>query len=437
MSRTSWKVIMITPFRLSALLVLLYSTGIPVGENEIAAAEDSTQDSVMRGDADLVEEYGGQQGMFPGVNTYSRSLVRQLPVDRGWTYNSPIDKSIKNLFQNSKLRLDYLHWSVEGPDNVLLSAPILGVPDPTQPTAVFDRETGIARGRGVALQYTDRSMDTNGMRGTLEFALPEGSLEWNVWGLFKNKSILPTDSIYALQDNEIPPDDLVVVVNFNKDGELASNTNVFDVGYEVGMNTEIVGTGVNYILDPYLPGDGFHMQPLFGFRVISLREAMNQVGVDSGGGLTGTDTARTATIYSKVENRVFGPSIGARAEYKNSRFSIGAEPKFTFGFNRNTNQVATDQLFKSTDPRYVTVDKNNEFSPTFQLSLYAKVNVNEHLRCFIGYDYLFIGQISRAFNIIDYNESPTSGEEASGTRVRDDNSDFSTDGITAGIELVW
>ncbi len=61
---------------------------------------------------------------------------------------------------------------------------------------------------------------------------------------------------------------------------------------------------------------------------------------------------------------------------------------------------------------------------TFQLSVYAKLNVNEHLRCFVGYDFLFIGQISRAYNVIDYNESPTSGEEATGTRVRQDNSDL-------------
>ncbi|MCH9653614.1 MAG: BBP7 family outer membrane beta-barrel protein [Planctomycetes bacterium] len=435
MSRTSWKVMMITPFRLSALLVLLCLTGFPVGEKQFAAAEDGTQDYIIRGDGDLVDNgYGGDPGVFSGVNTFSRSLVRQLPVDRGWTYNSPIDKSIKNMFQSSKLRLEYLHWSIEGPDNVLLSSPILGVPDPTQPTTVFDRETGVPRGNGVALQYNDRSMDTNGMRGVLEFALPEGSLEWNVWGLFKNESNRPTDSIYALQNNADPDDDLSVVVNFKKDGVLAANTNVFDVNYTVNMNTEMVGTGVNYILDPFLPGDGFHMQPLFGFRVISLRERLSQVGIDSGDGLA---VGRTSVIESKVENRVFGPSIGARAEYKNSRFSIGAEPKFTFGFNRNTNQVATEQLFVATDPRIVTVDKNNEFSPTFQLSVYAKLNVNEHLRCFVGYDFLFIGQISRAYNVIDYNESPTSGEEATGTRVRQDNSDFTADGITAGIELVW
>ena len=161
---------------------------------------------------------------------------------------------------------------------------------------------------------------------------------------------------------------------------------------------------------------------------------MNQVGVDSGGGI---GLPRTTTIYSKTENRVFGPSIGARTEFKHSRFTIGAEPKFTFGFNRNNNQVATEQLFQPSDPRIVTVDKNNEFSPTFQVSVYAKVNVNEHFRCFVGYDYLFVGQISRAFNIIDYNEDRTAANPAVGTRVRDDNSKFSADGITAGIELIW
>jgi len=435
MSRTSWKVMMITPFRLSALLVLLCSAGFPGGEKHVAAADDGTLDYVMQGDADLVDdELVSDPGVFSGINTYSRSLVRKMPVDRGWTYDSALDKSIKNVFRSTKLRLDYLHWSMDGPDSVLLSAPILGNPDPTAPSAVFDRSTGIARGNGVALDYNDRSMDTNGMRGILQFPLPEGSLEWNVWGLFKNESNRPTNEIYATQDNSVASDNLVVVTNFDINGEPASNTNVYDTSYTVNLNTEIVGSGVNYILDPYLPGDGFHMQPLFGFRAISLRETMNQVGVDSGGGI---GTPRTTTIYSKVNNRVFGPSIGARAEFKHPRFSIGAEPKFTFGFNRNTNQVATEQLFEATDPRLVSVEKSNEFSPTFQLSVYAKLNVNEHMRCFIGYDYLFIGQISRAFDIIDYNEDRTASNPATGTKVRQKNSDFSADGITAGVEFIW
>jgi len=435
MSRTSWKVMMITPFRLSALLVLLYSTGLPVGMHEAAAGDDGTTEFVMHGDADMVdEEYIKDPGLFSGINTYSRSLVRQMPVDRGWTYDSPVDTSIKSMFHSTTLKLEYLHWSLEGPDNILLSAPILGVPDPTQPTPVFDRSTGIARGDGVALNYIDRTMETNGMRAALAFPVENGSLDWNVWGIFKNESTRPTASIYATRSTTIPDDDLVVVTNFDVNGNLASNTNVYDTSYSVNLDTEMFGTGVNYILDPYLPGEGFRMQPLFGFRFVSLRETMNQVGVDSGGGI---GTPRTTTIYSKVENRVFGPTIGARAEYKHSRFTIGAEPKFTFGFNRDTNQVRTDQLFEATDPTIVSVQKNNEFSPTFQVSVYAKLNVNEHIRCFVGYDYLFIGQISRAYDIIDYNEDRTSTNPATGTKVREQHSKFSADGITAGLEFIW
>jgi len=59
------------------------------------------------------------------------------------------------------------------------------------------------------------------------------------------------------------------------------------------------------------------------------------------------------------------------------------------------------------------------------------------MRCFIGYDYLFIGQISRAFDIIDYNEDRTASNPATGTKVRQKNSDFSADGITAGVEFIW
>ncbi|HAH44166.1 BBP7 family outer membrane beta-barrel protein [Gimesia sp.] len=435
MSRTSWKVMMITPFRLSALLVLLCSTGLPVGIHQAAAGDDGTTEIIMHGDSDMVdEEYIKDPGLFSGINTYSRSLVRQMPVDRGWTYDSPVDKSIKSMFRSTTLKLEYLHWSLEGPDNILLSAPILGVPDPTEPTPVFDRSTGIARGDGVALNYIDRSMDTNGMRAALAFPVENGSLDWNVWGIFKNESTRPTASIYTTRSTDIPDDDLVVVTNFDVNGDLASNTNVYDTSYTVNLDTEMFGTGVNYILDPYLPGEGFRMQPLFGFRFVSLRETMNQVGVDSGGGI---GTPRTTTIYSKVENRVFGPTIGARAEYKHSRFTIGAEPKFTFGFNRDTNQVRTDQLFEATDPTIVSVQKNNEFSPTFQVSVYAKLNVNEHIRCFVGYDYLFIGQISRAYDIIDYNEDRTATNPATGTKVREQHSKFSADGITAGIEFIW
>ncbi|MCR9233348.1 BBP7 family outer membrane beta-barrel protein [Gimesia chilikensis] len=435
MSRTSWKVMMITPFRLSALLVLLCSTGLPLATRSVVAGDKDTVEYVMHGDADMSgEEYMNDPGLFSGMHTYSRSLVRQLPVDRGWTYDSPIDKQIGNMFKSSKLKLEYLHWSLKGPDDVLLGTPILGVTDSTQPNSVFDRSTGIARGDGVELDYNDQSMDTNGMRAALEFALPEGSLEWNVWGIFKNKSIRPTDSVFATQLNSVPDDDLVVVTNFKINGAPASNTNVYDTSYTINLDTQMAGTGINYFMDPHLPGDGFRLQPMFGFRFIDLQETMNQVGVDSGGGI---GLPRTTTIYSKTENRVFGPSIGARTEFKHSRFTIGAEPKFTFGFNRNNNQVATEQLFQPSDPRIVTVDKNNEFSPTFQVSVYAKVNVNEHFRCFVGYDYLFVGQISRAFNIIDYNEDRTAANPAVGTRVRDDNSKFSADGITAGIELIW
>ncbi len=435
MSCTSWKVRMITPFRLSALLVLLCSTGLQAGEKHFAAANDGAQEYVIHGDANAMDgEYAGDPNFFSGVSEYSRQMVRKLPVDRGWTYDSPIDKSIKNMFQTSRLKLEYLHWSLEGPDNILLSAPILGDPSPTTPTAVFDRATGISRGNGVAIALTDRTMDTNGMRGVLEFPLTEGSIEWNVWGIFRNETSRPTDAIFATRVNSDPTDDLVVITNFNINNEPATNTNVYDTSFSVNLNTEMVGTGVNYVLDPFLPGDGFRMRPLFGFRFISLRENMSQVGVDSGGGI---GTPRTTTIASKVENRVFGPSIGARAEYTNRRFTIGAEPKFTFGFNRNTNQVATEQLFLATDPRIASVEKNNEFSPTFQLSVYAKVHVNEHMRCFVGYDYLFIGQISRAFNIIDYNEDRTASNPAVGTKVREENSDFTTDGITAGIEFIW
>lgn len=425
---------MIIPFRLSALLVLLCSSGLHAGEKHFAANADA-QEYVLHGDADTMNagDYG-DTSFFSGVTEYSRTMVRKLPVDRGWSYDSPVDRSIKNMFNSSKLKLEYLHWSIDGPDNVLLSAPILGNPNPTSPSAVFDRATGISRGNGVALAFTDRTMDMNGMRGSLEFALPEGNIEWNVWGLFRNETNRPTEDIFATRTNTIPTDDLVVVTNFNINDAPASNTNVYDTSYTVNLNTEMVGTGVNYIMDPFLPGDGFRLRPLFGFRFISLQESMNQVGVDSGGGI---GTPRTTTIASKVENRVFGPSIGTRAEFTSRRFTIGAEPKFTFGFNRNTNEVATEQLFEATDPRLTSTQKSNEFSPTFQLSVYAKLHVNEHLKCFVGYDYLFIAQISRAYDIIDYNEDRTATNPATGTRVRENNSDFTADGITAGIEFIW
>ncbi|MEQ9067287.1 MAG: hypothetical protein RLO18_11210, partial [Gimesia chilikensis] len=104
MSRTSWKVMMITPFRLSALLVLLCSTGLPLATRSVVAGDKDTVEYVMQGDADMSgEEYMNDPGLFSGMHTYSRSLVRQLPVDRGWTYDSPIDKQIGNMFKSSKL----------------------------------------------------------------------------------------------------------------------------------------------------------------------------------------------------------------------------------------------------------------------------------------------------------------------------------------------
>ena len=127
----------------------------------------------------------------------------------------------------------------------------------------------------------------------------------------------------------------------------------YDVSYQARLTTAAWGTEANYVMDSPDPNSVFQFRPLFGFKYFNFRDRLDQ-----GGQYSQTDPATdptistvvSRTINSSATNNLFGPQIGARAEFAYSRFLIGVEPKLMMGLNSWQSNLDTSNVLSSTDP---------------------------------------------------------------------------------------
>ncbi|MFG0331890.1 MAG: BBP7 family outer membrane beta-barrel protein [Maioricimonas sp. JB049] len=325
-----------------------------------------------------------------------------LPPDRGFLYDhdSVLDQSIRDTMARAWIRLEYLNWSVSDPGGRLLGAPM----------ATLDATSGVpAVGRGRARPNTIAFVptmsgadfgDQNGIRGSFGIPTRVGSLEANVWALEQSQwrlRISPqvnaatgvvTIPAVSLRNNGRPADDRLVL---------------FDDGYNASFRSDLMGTEGNFVFSPVTPNAPIIFQPIAGFRYMRLHEELQIRGSDE-------VTMTNPQIRSRSENNLFGPQVGFRAEVQHERFTLGVEPKFTFGFNRHSDQVLSEQIFEPTDAngnilRSVTGDDDSDFAPMFNVSTYARVHLTHRLSVFVGYDLMLAAEVSRPYSNIVYNDA--------------------------------
>jgi hypothetical protein len=278
--------------------------------------------------------------------------------------------------------------------------------------------------------------NTQGFRGTLGVPLREGSIEGNFL-IFQ-----PTTDRDIADDipDEPPPfeERFAVVTSTYTNGELGTNLFRYDRSYMSEFSSNLWGSGINYVMDPYVPGEGLKLRPLFGFRFLSIRESLLQVGefdqegaiVDAGG-----DPIRT-TIDTYSRNYVYAPQIGARLELVHRWFTLGVEPKVAFGVNTYRSKTLVDELRYDGDPTRTTSVRGTRFTPVGALALYARVNVNQRLSLFMQYDLMMAANIARPFKNIYYNDEGPDAPLA-GIVAQDGFTEVEYQGISVGGEIRW
>ncbi len=66
---------------------------------------------------------------------------------------------------------------------------------------------------------------------------------------------------------------------------------------------------------------------------------------------------------------------------------FGFEPRLTFGINRMTSRVATQQIFSPTEANREIEDSETKFTPIVDLSTYARIRLAENLNLSLGYQF--------------------------------------------------
>lgn len=321
-------------------------------------------------------------------------------MDHGAFHHGPFESALAATVAQSWFRVEYLHWTIQDPGDVMLGAESNVVLDPTVPFPIFDAVTN--EFLGTARVPTTRNVslhDNNGVRATWGLPLTFADLELSTFYLHRARHV---ERAPELPSSPLPGQGTFLATSLLLFGEPANEFLLYDRFFEVTYTSRFFGAEANMVFDIQGRGqDGLHISPMFGFRYLNVREGMLQVGEFDD---LGTQPVLRSVIDSQTWNNIWTPQVGIRTELRHKWFTVGVEPKLGFGVNTWQAEVMTDQLRGFGDPRVRTRERGTNFSPVFELSVFGKIHLTDWFSAFVSFNYLFAHNVTRASDNIFYNE---------------------------------
>jgi hypothetical protein len=341
------------------------------------------------------------------------------------------------IFGKAYFRAEYLDWNIESPGDVLLGAQIAGVPDPRDLFPVTDVFGTLI---GAATVPTTKNLDldgNNGFRGTIgiEFARG-GAFEF---GGFVLQKAYAADGEFGLLNRVIaftPPPTLLVpgpnapvilprliATSTLVNNQVGNNFETYNNSYTAVYASQLASGEASVVWD-HFDGNVVTIKAIAGFRFIRLMESLNQEGVF-------TDVILSQDLVSEIDssttNDLYGGMAGFRAEMNWKRLTIGVQPRVGLATVRSNN-------FRSlADGEHITSTRETLATPMFDLGVYAQFGVTKKLSVNVGYNFLWLGQITRPEDNVFYNSNgpfPTPPD----IHVDMKNNSFRLDGVSAGAE---
>jgi hypothetical protein len=162
-----------------------------------------------------------------------------------------------------------------------------------------------------------------------------------------------------------------------------------------------------------------------------LQEALNQEGVF-------TDVILSQDLVSQIDssttNDMYGGMAGLRAEMTWKRLTFGVQPRFGLAGNTATATVRTNNFRSLADGEQITSARETLVAPVFDLGVYARFGITKNFSVNVGYNFLWLGQITRPEDNIFYNDNgpfPTPPD----IHVDMQKHSISIEGISAGGEF--
>lgn len=376
----------------------------------------------------------------------------QMPAAAGSWYGAPCPEPLPGMgqgigkepaFRGSYFRAEYLDWNIESPGDILLGSPIAGVGNPRDLFPVTD-PFGTLIGAATVPSTRDLSLDgNNGFRGTIGIELFRGgAIELGGFVLEKaysadgefgllNRVIAFTPAPTPTVPNPVPillP--RLVATSTLVSGQIGNNLETYNNSYQSVYESQLASAEIATVFD-YFDGTFLTIKGLVGFKYVRLKESLEQEGVF-------TDTILGQDLVSEIDsftaNNIYGGMVGFRAEAAWSRLTIGVQPRFGLGANSFHASVRTNNFRSLADGERITSDGKTEVLPMFDLGVYARFAVTKSLSLKVGYDLMWLGQVTRPEDNIFYNSEgpfPTPPD----IRVNVQKHNLRIDGVSAGGEL--
>ena len=422
----------------------------PVAGNPVVTYLDSTQGANCPPDWGVMPASG-----YDGL----------LPEDRGFFYDhdSRFDLTWHEIVRGTWMRLEYFHVvGIERKEaGRTLGTPLATVQDVAEqfPVTFTDGVT-----TALAEVPTTDSIDWRNLQGIKgSFGVPvtlNYTLEASFWGIEPEEETLdvPTIPPSTLAGPFGSTNSTFLATTLTTDGQPGSRIVLYDAAFFSEYTVDIWTADVNLVRNIRTGHEGWTFHSILGYRHEEYGERLmfggtfdNRSGFLSNTGVLANPESNL--IDSKVNNFRDQIQFGFRSEVGNTFLKLGVEPKLAFGTNIVRSRVLTSDVRDPGDPnqeldpaiavddpaRAVSYERDVLFAPSFDLGLYANIQLKEWLRFRAGYNFIWMGRLGAADSNIRFNEittDPTTGateqDVVAVTRTRD----RLLHGFTVGGEII-
>ena len=356
--------------------------------------------------------------------TWQHELLPSSRVN-DYDWDAAADLALAGTLGQAWFRADYLWLNYRDPSSRELGGPTLLDTSGTFPA--IDRVTGVRiLTNGTLIDQTGLDSDgVSGMKFTMGIPTQLFTLETSAFGMIESKSRLNLDPFFDTNSffNELT----IPVIPVTRNGAPSLvDFILFDQGVDVTYRSRLQGVDVKIVFPALTPNVPMEVSPLLGFNYVNFNNRLNVAGSDLA-------TLTDHVISSKSFNHVFGPEIGLRMEARSKWVTLGFEPRLTFGINRMTSRVATQQIFSPTEANREIEDSETKFTPIVDLSTYARIRLAENLNLSLGYQFMAMAGISQSQRNIVWDSSSVL-TAPSLIRLDLRRQDFWAQGINVGLQ---
>jgi hypothetical protein len=387
--------------------------------------------------------------------------------------DTALSRLLNRNLSGSWARLEYLNYRVSDPERVLLGTPLADVEDPSDPFLVDDTSDVFAHAARVPVLDGIDLTNINGLRGSIGVPVYDGWLEGSAFGLSEATGTafhdrLPFTNPLGPIGGGLAGDQGITILatTLLTNGTAGDRFLIYDQDFNAIYQSDIWGAEVNYVFDYVTPQMGLTFQPIIGYRHVQYSENMHFGGTfsnvsdfDAGAGLLAAPVQ--SSIQSQARNSMHGGQLGFRSEFITQYVTLGVEPKVILTSNQVRAHVTTRNLraalvddrtadllavppqvrfFSLTDPTRTTHASDSQVSPGFDLGLYAKIHLTNWMNVRVGYNLLWLSNLTTAENNIFYNDDGDIVDDPTNTPgvvVRQNKfSDRYIDGFSIGGEII-